>query len=62
MRFARTLFLVAVVAAYLAVGPWVLLAALLLLLVPAVRHALRPSWRQLLVFVLVIGAGSARCW
>ena len=30
-----------VVAAYLAVGPWVLLAALLLLLVPAVRHALR---------------------
>ena len=33
-RFARTLALVAVVAAYLAVGPWVLLVALLLLLVP----------------------------
>ena len=57
MRFARTLFLVAVVAAYLAIGPWVLLVALLLLLVPAVRHALRPRWRHLLVFVLVIGAG-----
>ena len=59
MRFARTLFLVGVVAAYLAIGPWVLLVALLLLLVPAVRHALRPSWRHLLVFVLVVGAGVA---
>ena len=47
----------AVVAAYLAVGPWVLPAALLTLLVPRVRRALRPGWRHLLVFVAVLGAG-----
>jgi hypothetical protein len=57
VRLARTLALVVVVAAYLAVGPWVLPAALLTLLVPRVRRALRPGWRHLLVFVAVLGAG-----
>jgi hypothetical protein len=51
----RTFVLLGVLAAYLAVGAWVLLLALLSLLVPQVRRALRPSWRQLLVFVVVVG-------
>jgi len=57
VRLLRTLALVGVVAAYLTAGPWVLLLALLALLVPRVRHAVWPSWRQLLVLVLVLGAG-----
>lgn len=57
MRLLRTLTLVGVVAAYLAVGPWVLLLALLALLVPRVRRAVWPSWRQLLVLTVVVAAG-----
>ncbi|GAB3247081.1 hypothetical protein [Nocardioides dilutus] len=54
MRLLRTLTLVGVVAAYLAVGPWALLLAVLALLVPRVRRAVWPSWGQLLVFTVVI--------
>jgi hypothetical protein len=56
VRLLRTLALVGVTAAYLAVGPWVVPVALVLLLVPRVRRTLRPSWRQLLVLVVVLGA------
>lgn len=59
MKFARTGFLVVVVAAYLAVGPWALVAALLSLLVPTVRRAVRPRWKPTLVFVVLVGAASA---
>ena len=59
----RTLFLVGAVAAYLAVGPWALAAALLVLLVallvPSLRRALRPRWRPTLVFVAVVGVVAA---
>ena len=56
VRFPRTLFLVLVVAAYLAVGPWALVAAVLSLLVPRVRRAVRPRLRPTLVFLAVVGA------
>ena len=60
MKFPRTLFLVAVVAAYLAIGPWSLVAALLVFLfVPKIRRAVRPRWRPTLVFVVLVGAASA---
>jgi hypothetical protein len=55
----RTVFLVVVVAAYLAVGPWALLAALLSLFVPKVRRAVRPRWRPTLVFLALVGAAAA---
>ena len=45
MRFQRTAALLGVALLYLALGPWVLLAALGGLLVPAVREWLRPTWR-----------------
>ncbi len=50
----RTLFLVLVAAAYLAIGPWALPAALLLLLLPPVRRVLRPRGRHLLVCAAVL--------
>ena len=56
MRFLRTLTLVGLVAAYVAVGPWVLLVAVLALFVRRVRRAVWPSWRQLLVLVVVMAA------
>ena len=55
MRFPRTLFLLAVVAAYLAIGPWALVATIVALLVPTVHRAMRPSLKQLLVFGAVVG-------
>jgi hypothetical protein len=57
VRLLRTLTLLGVVAAYLAVGPWVLLLAVLALLVPRVRRAVWPSWGQLLVLTVVVGVG-----
>ncbi|MDR7087882.1 hypothetical protein J2X11_002721 [Aeromicrobium panaciterrae] len=59
MRFTRTLLLLGVAAAYFALGPWALLAAILLLLVPRVRHELRPNRKQLLVLVGVIASTAA---
>ena len=44
MRFQRTLALVGVGLVWLALGPWVLPAALALLFVPRVRAWLRPTW------------------
>jgi hypothetical protein len=58
MRFARTLFLIAVAATYLAVGPWALVGTILLLLVPKVHRTLRPNRKHLLVFVGVIAAAA----
>jgi hypothetical protein len=52
----RTLFLAAVAAAYLAIGPWALLAAFLVLFVPRVHAALKPTGRGLLVFLAVVAA------
>jgi len=48
MRFTRTLTLLGVGLVWLALGPWVLPAALALLLVPRVRAWLRPTWRAVL--------------
>ncbi len=54
MRFQRTAALLGVALLYLALGPWVLLAALGGLLVPAVRDWLRPTWRVTGVVVAVV--------
>ena len=53
MRFQRTLALLGVGLVWLALGPWVLPAALATLLVPRVRAWLRPTWR---VSLAVTGA------
>ncbi|MFC4784543.1 hypothetical protein ACT8ZV_08720 [Nocardioides sp. MAHUQ-72] len=45
MRFQRTLALLGVGLLWLAIGPWVVPAALATLLVPGVRAWLRPTWR-----------------
>ncbi|WP_332644317.1 hypothetical protein [Aeromicrobium sp.] len=54
----RTLFLIAAAATYLAIGPWASLAAIVLLFVPTVRRALRPSRKHLLVFVGAIATAA----
>lgn len=59
VRLRRTVTLVGAVAAYLAIGPWVLLLLVAGLLVPRVRRAVWPSWRHLLVLSAVLAAGAA---
>ncbi len=56
MRFQRTLALLGVGLVWLALGPWVLPAALALLFVPRVRAWLRPTWR---VSAVAAAAGLA---
>lgn len=58
MRFPRTLFLLLVVAAYLAIGPWALALAVALLFVPQVRRTLRPTLKHLLVLVAVLAVAA----
>lgn len=54
MRFARTVVLIAVGVLWWLLGPLVLVAALLLLLVPRVRDWLRPTRRVVLVAAAVV--------
>ncbi len=54
----RTLFLIAAAAAYLALGPWALVAAVALLLVSRVRRKLRPNRKHLLVLVGTIAMAA----
>lgn len=56
MRLARTAVLLAVLALWLAFGPWVLLAAGALLAVPRLRAWLRPSLRATLGLVAAAAA------
>jgi hypothetical protein len=55
MRYARTTVLLGVLALWLALGPWVLLAAAAALAVPRVRSWLRPGRRV----TLALAAGAA---
>ena len=56
MRFQRTAALLGTLALWLALGPWVLVPALGLLLVPRVRYWLLPDWRVAGVLVAALGA------
>ena len=54
MRFQRTLALAGVALLWLALGPWVLPAALATLFLPRVRAWLRPTWRVGAIMAAVV--------
>ena len=56
MSWLRALTLPVALAAYLALGPWVLPLLAVLLLVPQVRRAARPTWQVVAVWVSAIAA------
>ncbi|GAB3792947.1 SMP-30/gluconolactonase/LRE family protein [Nocardioides ungokensis] len=62
MRFQRSLTLLGVGLLWLALGPWVLPAALATLLVPRVRAWMRPTWRAVAAVAAAVLALAGLVW